>query len=362
MQSAAQQNSPNITKLWKDRPDSEHKQAIIRLIIGLIAFGYLLYSVLQDKVISQDDRYTLITAGIFFVCALAIIVWLIRNPRICIVRRILGILLDNGAITSALYFHGILGAPLFIVYLWVAFGNGFRFGQLYLTISTVCAVSGFFFVSFSSSRFAVDPYISSSLLVGLIVLPLYVALLLRELNKTLTLAESANRAKSDFLATMSHEIRTPLNGLVGITDILSKTHLDERQEHFVGLISRSSEWLMRVITDGLDFSKIEANEFLLIDEPFDLPKSLDELCSFYKGSQKNANVVFVYNISDDLPKYVTGDQLRINQVLSNLISNSIKFTEKGFVSINVEQLQKSESGFLVKFLVEDSGLGSTRRT
>ncbi len=357
MQSASLQNSSSIAMLWKDRPDSEHKQAIIRLIVGLIAFSYLVYSVLRDGGISTNDRYTLITAGLFFVCALAIIIWLIENPEICIVRRILGILLDNSAITAALYFHGILGAPLFIVYLWVAFGNGFRFGQLYLAISTICGVSGFFFVSLYSSRFSVDPYISGSLLVGLIVLPLYVALLLRELNKTLTLAESANRAKSDLLATMSHEIRTPLNGLVGITDILSKTQLDERQRHFVGLISKSSEWLMRVITDGLDFSKIEANEFLLMDGPFNLPKSLDELCSFYKGGHKNKDVMFVYNIPDDLPQYVVGDQLRLNQVLGNLISNSIKFTAKGFVSIKAEQLQKSETGCHIRFLVEDSGLG-----
>ena len=347
----------HIPARWKNRPDSEHNQAMIRLGVGLVALIYLISTTYIDDHLSGDDLNTLTTAGLFFISAFSIILWLIRDPEINIRRRIIGIITDNGAITAVLYFHGTLGTPLFIIYLWVAFGNGFRFGIPYLAFSSALAVSGFTVVTVVSEDLQAFPLMTGGLLVGLIVLPLYVASLLRKLHETLELAESANRAKSTFLATMSHEIRTPLNGLVGITELLRKTELDKKQKHYLNLISKSSEWLMRVITDGLDFSKIESGEFLLMQERFDLPRSLQNLSSIYQSANDNEKVTFIPKISENLPRFVVGDQLRLTQVLGNLLANAFKFTKNGYVAMQIEVISRQEGGTHIHFCVEDTGVG-----
>ncbi|GEM_PF-2300344 len=346
-----------IVSDWKRRPDTEHNQAMIRIGVGVIALSYLISTVYGDKHLSSNDLNTLTTAGLFFVSALSIILWLIRYPGKNIWRRILGIITDNTAITAALYFHGILGAPLFIVYLWVAFGNGFRFGLTYLAFSASLAACGFAAVTLLSEKLQTTPYVTGGLLVGLIVLPLYVASLLRKLHESLEMAESANRAKSTFLATMSHEIRTPLTGLVGVTEMLRKTKLEKKQKHYVELISKSSEWLMRVITDGLDFSKIEAGEFLLLQERFDLLRSLQGLSSIYQSAHGKKNVTFLSKITEDLPNFVIGDQLRLTQVLGNLLANAFKFTESGNVVMQVDSISEREDGVQILFTIEDTGGG-----
>jgi signal transduction histidine kinase len=335
----------------------ELPQATLRLLVGTLAMLYLVYTVFYDRIISKNDNYTLITAGTYIFLAFSLLLWVRKCPSPMPFRRIFGILLDNGAITAALYFHDELGVPLFILYLWVSFGNGFRYGLNYLAFSATCSVLGFLFISVSSLYFHERPYISHTLLLGLIILPIYIAALLRQLTKTIESAESANRAKSNFLATMSHEIRTPLNGLVGITDLLEKTELNDKQKHYVNLISKSSDWLMRVITDGLDFSKIEANELLLMEEPFKLKETLEELCSLYKGVHKKNQIAFNCQIPDNLPSNVIGDQLRLTQILGNLITNAFKFTDSGSVSLKVELLEKKKIGNVVQFMVEDTGPG-----
>lgn len=343
--------------LWENRSDLEHQQAFLRVVVGVIVFSYLLYTMLQDSVLSRNDLYVLFISGLFFATAFSILVWLSLDPGISVTRRVLGILADNGATTAALYFHGMLGTPLFIIYLWVSFGNGFRYGQRYLALSASLGVLGFSFVTFSSDQPQVNNYVTFGLFIGLIVLPLYVASLLTQLKKSLEVARKANEAKSNFLATMSHEIRTPLNGMVGVTEILSRTDLSSQQLHYVSLISRSSEWLMRVITDGLDFSKIEAGEFLLSSEVYNISSSLEEFCSLYRNLQKDREVQFTSTIDNNLPDLVVGDQLRLNQILSNLVSNSLKFTKRGEVNFSAKVILKNSDGLRIQFTVADTGPG-----
>lgn len=346
-----------FTTTGPKRPNQEYGQAIIRIIVGGVIFGYLLYTIFADAVLSAQDRYIFVTAIIFYLFAFSIITWVILDRKPHIGRRILGILVDTGATTAVLYIHGILAAPIFIVYLWIIFGNGFRFGIPYLSFATVCSVAGFSFVTSTSAYQEVNSYFTIGILTGLIVLPFYVAALLKRLTNSLELAEAANIAKSHFLATMSHEIRTPLNGLIGITEMLSKTEMSEKQHHYVELVSQSSEWLMRVISDSLDFSKIEAGEFLLVQEPFNLQSTLKELSSFYQGIHTGDNIDFTCTLAPNLPQTVIGDQLRLKQILGNLLSNAFKFIEKGIVNLQVNTISADEKDCRIQFIVSDTGIG-----
>lgn len=347
----------DLVSLWDNRPDLEHQQALLRVGVGLIVFAYLLYTILGDRSLSSDDLYVLLTSGTFFITAFSVLLWLTLVPGVSVGRRVLGILIDNGATTAVLYFHGMLGTPLFIIYLWVSFGNGFRFGQRYLALSAILSLLGFSFVVFFSGRYEMNSYVTFGLFAGLVVLPLYVASLLNQLTNSLEVARKANMAKSNFLATMSHEIRTPLNGMVGVTEILSRTDLSHHQLHYVSLISRSSEWLMRVITDGLDFSKIEAGEFLISSETYNFSSAMVQFCALYQGLQKDREVQFKSSIDNNLPEMVVGDQLRLNQVLSNLVSNSLKFTKRGEVHFSAKVILRKRNGVRIQFTVADTGPG-----
>ena len=341
----------------KNREDSEHKQAIIRLIVGVVAASYLLAALFGQKNITGNLLPTTITITCFFIGAFFIFTWLIYDPRINKIRRLLGCCIDIISTTAALYINGNLAAPLFVVYLWVTFGNGFRFGSPYLFFSMVISLAGYCFVLFTSELWQTTHYFSYGLLVGLIVLPLYVASLLKSLRTALSEAEVASKAKSNFLATMSHEIRTPLNGIIGIIDILKQSQLDMNQQHYTTLLSKSSEWLLRVLSDGLDFTKIESDELIIDYSPTSLKEVLNNLSDVYSEIASAKSINFAYTADDKLPAAVECDKFRLLQVLNNLLANAIKFTVNGEIKLSVSCGDQDKGNIPIFFTVSDTGKG-----
>ena len=343
--------------VWRHRDDSEHEQAAIRLIVGLAVAAYLLYNIFRDGSLEHLEQITLLLIAVFFASTVSIILSLLISPGTSVLRRHLGVVTDIGASTAALYLCGELATPLFVVYLWVIFGNGFRFGQKYLLRAAYLSLFGFSFVVLFSDAWNVSLPMTTGLMVGLVVLPVYVAALLKRLMIAVSSANSANQAKSKFLATMSHEIRTPLNGIVGIFDLLSRTQLDSKQRHYVELATKSSDWLMRVINEVLDFSKIEAGELVIESSQFDLHQTVEDLASLHRQRVSCEKIDFRYRFAPEIPRFLIGDQLRLIQVLGNLLSNAFKFTEKGFVEFWVEMLSLDTKQTHLKFSVADSGIG-----
>jgi signal transduction histidine kinase/CheY-like chemotaxis protein len=177
------------------------------------------------------------------------------------------------------------------------------------------------------------------------------------LREALAHAESANRAKTHFLANVSHEIRTPLNGVLGMAAVLSETALDEEQREFLQAIEDSGQILLKTIGDVLDLSKIEAGKMTLENRPFALGIALEGARALFSARANEKGLSLSVEIHEDLPKAIIGDDHRFRQVLHNLVSNAVKFTQTGSVTLTAEP---AENGALLLVRVSDTGPGVSR--
>lgn len=178
-----------------------------------------------------------------------------------------------------------------------------------------------------------------------------------QLIKSKESAEYSKKVKETFLANMSHELRTPVNGIIGITSLLRKTGLTDQQVGMLDLLDTSSKSLLGVINDVLDISKIEAGKFSIIRTANNVYEIVNSVFNLLKFKADENNIEFLLDIEDEVPEYLMVDSLRLNQILMNLLSNALKFTERGYVKLKITVLQKHNDKVKLKFSVEDTGIG-----
>ncbi|EBP4620231.1 histidine kinase [Salmonella enterica subsp. enterica serovar Heidelberg] len=182
-----------------------------------------------------------------------------------------------------------------------------------------------------------------------------------ELDLAKKRAQEAARIKSEFLANMSHELRTPLNGVIGFTRLTLKTELNPPQRDHLNTIERSANNLLAIINDVLDFSKLEAGKLILESIPFPLRNTLDEVVTLLAHSSHDKGLELTLNIKNDVPDNVIGDPLRLQQVITNLVGNAIKFTESGNIDILVEKRALSNTKVQIEVQIRDTGIGIPER-
>jgi signal transduction histidine kinase/CheY-like chemotaxis protein len=168
---------------------------------------------------------------------------------------------------------------------------------------------------------------------------------------------AANTAKSEFLAKMSHEIRTPMNGIIGMTEAMDHENLNTEQKEYLQIVKRSADLLLNLIDDILDFSKIEAGKMQLEEIPFKLREEVRLSVDLFRPVIEEKNISLQTKINPDVPENIIGDPFRLRQVLSNLISNAVKFTHEGQIVVGIQLEEEYNSNLTLLFYVEDSGVG-----
>ena len=343
---------------------SEWEQGVIRIVIICLVVAYL-----SALAIFSNERAvalsTLYAVASYLAFSLAVLATFARWPGSNNVRRSITLVADLGMTTYAAYKGGELLAPCFAIYMWLILGYGIRYGQRYLIAATLLGTCGFLSVVLSHPFWKPHLNISMGMFLALVVIPMFVSMLLRKLERgkreaelAREEAELATRAKSTFVANMSHEMRTPLTGIIGMAEVLDgSSKIDHENREHIQTIYSSAQILLGLVEDVLDFSKIEAGKLVLDQTKFELRRVVSDAVATIRPRADTKGIKFELEIDDSLPDFVEGDSLRLSQVLLNLVGNAVKFTPVGRVVVKVQLLSTTAQQLDVLFKIIDTGIG-----
>lgn len=345
-----------MIRAFANRPDSEHGQALVRLVIAAVLLAYLA-GLASGSNAGAELRLSVLILLAETLLGLGIVIAIILRPGVSHGRRVLGMLADYSTLAAMMILKGEVLAPLYVIILWVTVGNGLRFGTTYLFAAMGLAVATFLTVILSTPYWQENPYIAWGLLVGLVAIPAYLISLLRDLRRAGEEARRANAAKSRFLANMSHEFRSPLNGIIGMAELLSGTRLAPEQREAADVIQTSAQTLLLLVEDVLDISAIEAGKLKRQDSEFAPRELARRIRTMLQPMAANKSLELSVEVAEAIPGRLRGDAGHLGQILLNLTHNAIKFTEAGSVRLTFEPRALEAGRVALRFSVRDTGIG-----
>lgn len=358
-----------MSSLRRIKTEKELEQILIRLVIGFGVLTYMVYLDFHFVANFLKGGFRTIPVGLdlslFYFISLSILLcalWfrLLQPAAI----RFASLVIDMSVLSFAMALITEYVIPMFFLYYWVITGHAFRFGLRDLLISTLLAIIGFSTAVIFGEYWHSHYDYAAWLLLSLVLLPGYIGLFIRREHQYLVQLESekvkanaANQAKSDFLANVTHELRTPLNGIVAVGDLLLKSDLKGKQTEYAGVVVRSANILRALINNILDYSKLENKVVEAENIPFDLHSVINTVKSILEPVAIEKGIEFNVNLYDSVPGSVLGDHVKLSQILMNLGNNAIKFTDIGYVGINIFPKSIDENKITIRFEIIDTGIG-----
>lgn len=338
----------------------EFHSALVRLAIWIFALVYIGLGAATNYYSVDFEGYALLFGG-YLVLFLLLLASIFYRPASDI-RRHLSLLLDISATTLCIYLTREVVSPFYLLYIWIFISYGTRYGSTYLKSASLLSILAYTVVLTALGQWERYTFEVIFFLLLLIMLPFYQYVLLRKLHNARLDAEQSDKAKSIFLSSMTHELRTPLSGIMGMSQLLRHTGLNPEQREYVDSIASSANVLDALISEVLDLSKMDAEGFELKPKLFDIRALFKDISLTLSHQALDKGLELICLVDERVPAQLCYDELRLRQIVCNLLSNALKFTEFGEIELSAslapaegEQAAAGEEVLLIT--VRDTGIG-----
>lgn len=328
---------------------NETEQALIRVTFVSFITLYLLFN---------GSSYQPIGVCLLYLCCgFLMLLNILRNPQKNERRQWVAMVMDITATSVEQMISGAMAGVFIGIYLWLIIGYGMRYGTKFFKGCYVLSLIGFSITLYLNPYWNQHQHLAYGFLLTLLLIPPHSLRLQISLEKATKQAGEANEAKTNFLSNISHEMRTPLNGIIGASELLAQSKLDNKQSELLKMVGASASSLKKLINDVLDISKIEKGKIDLEEIAFYLPDLVHRLQLMFQIEVERKQLWLRFNLDPTVERHYVGSMHHIEQVLMNLVANAIKFTQHGGVDVVVSVSERYANMSMLKFHIRDTGIG-----